>query len=472
MADGLSMLQTDVLHSIAAYAHSTDDILALAATARTPYEAFLFPGIFRRRIYRSGWDFNRWAADAPSEFVSESLLQCSLRYWRRVAVLHDRARDLLDEAQSGFVYAQEVTTGFQLWYPRWTFPDWPTPLFDAGADVYPSVDPLRDGHIDLIDGERAFGWLLRFGYVLGQLLAHDDSRNVAKLLEPAHDKTWLTTLRVLLGTIYDRPLPAAPRAMPDVLTHAVRLSRAANAFMLLVLAAPTLTLFLPAAPYLWEATLTRSSLATHITFVHARLFSPDTPLAPADADTPAHITLERRRAACAVTVVVLYLLLHLYRVPSDSLPPPTLPHGVLALTALPTDTDLTHDAGLAGTPLQALFDLGPGTTQDWAGYYVYARRPESHARDPPMFLTLSIPYTPAEPGTVLFTGHGSDLHGEFLLTGRAATRTGAFRAHKAYTAGHAFDWCGVVGTAGIAGFWGTEEYGGMLWLWPRAWSRE
>ncbi|KAI0034994.1 hypothetical protein K488DRAFT_83456 [Vararia minispora EC-137] len=476
--DALSSLPTELLHHIVTHAHSTTDILALAATARTLHAALSSPTIFERRIRAAGWDVARWAVDAcllpsPDLMASSLLPPPVLEHWRRASALHDRARDLLDEAQKGFVHTQEGPQGVQLQYPRWTFSDWPARLFDVGApDLYPSLGSLHNGGVDSIDGRRAIRWFIRFGNVLEELLTHHESRNIMKLLDPYHDKTWLTVLRVLLGTVYDRTLFAEPHAMPDVLAQAAHLVRATHAFMLFVLAGQASTPFLPAAPHLWGAALGRFCFFEQIGLVHARFFYPGIPLKLADADTLTRIRLERRRALCAIAVIMLYLLLRFRHHPSDSLPPPTLPHCALVSTAPLAGANDVPDAGLAGTPLQALLELGPGATQDWVGYHIHARETEQWAYDSPMFLTLSAARAPAEPGMVLFTGHGSEQFGTFRLSGRVAARTGAFSAHKVYTAGFGVDWCGFVNAAGIAGSRSMCMHGGMLWLWPRAWSKE
>ncbi|KAF2227034.1 hypothetical protein BDZ85DRAFT_257139 [Elsinoe ampelina] len=117
------------------------------------------------------------------------------------------------------------------------------------------------------------------------------------------------------------------------------------------------------------------------------------------------------------------------------------------------------------------------TSGEWTGYYDYSRGHGAGRIDPMMHgIQFSID---SELGAMsgpacrgLTAPSCSDAVGNFELTGAISTQTGTVKLRKHYRGrGHTdWDWTAVMTPFGILGSWGSDTWGGWLWLWKKEWS--
>ena len=104
---------------------------------------------------------------------------------------------------------------------------------------------------------------------------------------------------------------------------------------------------------------------------------------------------------------------------------------------------------------------------EWAGFYSMSIGP-LHPRpfDPPMrgirFQVCDDPELPAR----TLDAKGEDGVGSFRLFGKIALNTGEITLEKQYDGqGPHWDWFCLMTPFGIAGTWGSDDWGGWVWLW-------
>ena len=163
-----------------------------------------------------------------------------------------------------------------------------------------------------------------------------------------------------------------------------------------------------------------------------------------------------------------------------------------AAMAVPTSTDiplhLMLDVPLPFTSSASVelpsCHLAKMTTVDfledgeWAGFYSMSYSPrrgrgETVYFDPPMHGIHFVVTTQCsgDPTVLSLQGTGEDAIGAFDLEGKLAPQTGEINLRKTYSGGDpAWDWVCIMTPLGIVGSWGTEEYGGWIWLWKTGWT--
>jgi len=111
------------------------------------------------------------------------------------------------------------------------------------------------------------------------------------------------------------------------------------------------------------------------------------------------------------------------------------------------------EQGLSATQITELQRSLSGV---WCGYYVYC----GFVKDEPMHFSLTMD----EYGNII--GAGTDKNGRYTLNGRVSLPTGYVSFDKCYT-DRDQEWLyqGKINGTGIAGIWGTQQWGGSFIMW-------
>ncbi|KZV60534.1 hypothetical protein PENSPDRAFT_340371 [Peniophora sp. CONT] len=473
----LLSLPTELLQCIAICTWATKDVLALANCSSVLHGAIATSVVFQTRVREAGWDIEMWENEVRELSKAEAL-----RLWIRADVSCGTVANMLSKARDPLCFERPDTL-YQVWYPRLTFTQWDSVLYDCGEDEARGLDDVfaQGGHVRLIDGEHVWSWLTGFVKPFSQVLAHNDSnvsRNLDKVISLAGDgQVWQVILRVLLGLVHNRvlsqrlvilPSDFYPDLSPDlgaVLYNAFQLERFASTYAHFILSCDLADLERIFGAYrenIWAAYTARHQANNTAHLTHERFFGPWIPTAHEGAY--AHTVTETRRFSSSFLCVATFFLdLHLSPLTGDSLSAPRLP----------STKDVRHwmsllpRHGLEGTPLAEL--PNDGGRRPWGGYYgFYARGLNGMThRDPPMILELAVAVVQED--MIHLFGEGQDNVGSFTLSVRVARRTGLFDGIKSYTQNQIrWDWRGCVTPFGLVGRW----EGGPVWIWPRDWSEE
>lgn len=107
---------------------------------------------------------------------------------------------------------------------------------------------------------------------------------------------------------------------------------------------------------------------------------------------------------------------------------------------------------------------------EWIGYYCYTTTKQPTWD--PIMSEIKFKVTSECPDHCTVQGSGRDLIAPFSLNGTIFRTTGWAQLAKGYQPGRhsTWSWSTMMTPFGIVGCWGTQNWGGWVWLWKKAWT--
>ena len=111
---------------------------------------------------------------------------------------------------------------------------------------------------------------------------------------------------------------------------------------------------------------------------------------------------------------------------------------------------------------------------EWLGFYSMSFKHNMKITfDPPMQgIRFTSTLLPGDPRIFRLAASGTDGIGPFTLEGAFDSKSGRFSAKKTYTNTLlGWTWTCMMTPFGIVGTWGSDNWGGWLWLWKKEWTK-